>query len=75
MDRAVTRLLRAGAIRDVIVVGAWNNGPLRHSEYMPQAFLPLMPAAQRERLLASTFRLRLVRLWSAAPISGFSRIR
>lgn len=56
VDRAITRLAKAGAIRDVIVVGVWNNGPLRHSEYMPQAFLPLMPAAQRERLVTEALK-------------------
>ena len=48
---ALARLLKAGRIRDVIVVGVWNNGKWRHSEYMPQAFLPGLPAAFREQLV------------------------
>jgi len=49
---ALTRLSRAGRIQDALVVGVWNNGKFRHSEYFPQKFLPLMPPAQREQLLA-----------------------
>jgi enterochelin esterase-like enzyme len=48
---ALTRLRAAGRIRDVIVVGVWNNGKWRHSEYMPQAFLPGLPADFREALV------------------------
>ncbi len=49
---SVARLVAAGRIPDTLIVGIWNNGNYRHSEYFPQKFLPLMPAAQRERLIA-----------------------
>ena len=37
---AVDRGVRAGLLHDTLVVGVWNAGPLRHSEYFPQKFLP-----------------------------------
>ena len=48
----VARLVAAGRIPDTLIVGVWNNGPWRHSEYFPQKFLPHLPAALRERLVA-----------------------
>ena len=48
---ALARLRAAGRIRDVIVVGVWNNGKWRHSEYLPQAFLLGLPAGFREALV------------------------
>ena len=45
---AVDRLVKAGRIAETIVVGIWNNGKLRHSEYMPQKFLPFVPQAWRQ---------------------------
>ena len=49
---AVARLAAAGRIADTLIVGVWNNGPWRHSEYFPQKFLPHLPVALRERLVA-----------------------
>jgi enterochelin esterase-like enzyme len=46
---SVQRLIDAGRIPDTLVVGIWNNDKFRHSEYLPQKFLPLMPEAFRER--------------------------
>ena len=46
---AVDRLMRAGRLPETIVVGVWNNGRLRHSEYYPEKFLPhLAPAVRTE---------------------------
>jgi enterochelin esterase-like enzyme len=47
----VDRLVRAGRIPDTLIVGIWNKGPLRHSEYMPQKYLLAMPEAFRKRLI------------------------
>jgi len=52
LHEAVQRLINDGRLTDTIVVGVWNNGPYRHSEYFPQKFLPLMPAARREQHVA-----------------------
>jgi enterochelin esterase-like enzyme len=45
---AVDRLAKAGRIPETIVVGVWNNGKLRHSEYLPQKFLPFVPQPWRQ---------------------------
>lgn len=39
VDDTLSRLITQGRVRPAIVVGVWNNGPLRHSEYYPQKFL------------------------------------
>jgi hypothetical protein len=46
------RLINEGRIPDTLVVGIWNNGKFRHSEYFPQKYLAGMPAALRDRLIA-----------------------
>jgi len=48
---AVQRLIDAGRIPPTLVVGVWNNGKYRHSEYFPQKFLAGMPEALRKRLV------------------------
>ncbi|MCV2355065.1 hypothetical protein LNV09_12975 [Paucibacter sp. B2R-40] len=48
---SVARLVAAGRIPQTLIVGIWNNGKYRHSEYFPQKYLALMPAPQRERLI------------------------
>lgn len=49
---AVARLVAAKRIPDTLIVGIWNNGPLRHSEYFPQKFLPFMTPATRQELIS-----------------------
>ena len=48
---AVQRLINEGRISDTLVVGVWNNGKYRHSEYFPQKYLPEMPEALRDKLV------------------------
>ncbi|WP_178990614.1 alpha/beta hydrolase [Winogradskyella schleiferi] len=36
VDETIARLIFDGKIRNTIVVGVWNNGAYRHSEYFPQ---------------------------------------
>jgi enterochelin esterase-like enzyme len=48
---AVARLVAEQRIPDTLIVGIWNNGPLRHSEYFPQKFLPFMTPARRQELV------------------------
>ncbi|WP_395703544.1 alpha/beta hydrolase [Aquabacterium sp.] len=50
VDQVAAPLLAQGALRDFIVVGPWNNGPLRFAEYFPQAWLPLVGEPWRARL-------------------------
>ena len=35
VDETITTLLNEGKIKNTIVVGIWNNGKFRHSEYFP----------------------------------------
>ncbi len=44
----VSRLMQEGRIPDTLVVGIWNNGKFRHSEYYPEKFLPFVPEATRK---------------------------
>lgn len=47
----VSRLMQEGRIPDTLIVGVWNNGKFRHSEYLPQKYLAGMPEAFRNRLI------------------------
>lgn len=44
---SVDRLVRSGKIADTIVVGVWNNGALRYTEYFPEKFLQFLPEEPR----------------------------
>ncbi|WP_428509724.1 alpha/beta hydrolase [Roseateles sp.] len=48
----VQRLINEGRIPDTLIVGVWNNGKFRHSEYFPQKYLAGMPVALRDKLIA-----------------------
>jgi enterochelin esterase-like enzyme len=48
---AVDRGVREGRLHDTIIVGVWNAGPLRHSEYFPQKFLPWVAEPLRSELV------------------------
>lgn len=56
VDRAVSRLMAEGRIPPTLVVGVWNAGPLRHSEYMPQRALDHLLPAQRQRHVAEALQ-------------------
>jgi len=43
VDETISRLIYEGKIRNCIVVGIWNNGDYRRSEYLPQKALEYMP--------------------------------
>lgn len=53
---ALDRLVRAGRVPDTIVVGVWNNGAWRHSEYYPQKFLPHLAEPLRQAFVAQALR-------------------
>lgn len=44
----VDRLVREGRMAPTLIVGVWNNGKFRHSEYYPQKFLPYLEPGLRE---------------------------
>ena len=53
---SVARLVKAGRIPDTIVVGVWNNGKFRHSEYYPQKFLPFLTEPLRAEFIAKALQ-------------------
>ena len=36
VDDVATKLMHEGKVKDFIVVGIWNGGKTRHSDYFPQ---------------------------------------
>jgi hypothetical protein len=55
-DQTITRLMKSGQLAPTIIVGVWNNGQFRHSEYFPEKFLPHMPDAPRQMLIQKGLR-------------------
>jgi predicted alpha/beta superfamily hydrolase len=56
IDLAAQQLLAERPDGDFIVVGPWNNGVLRHSEYFPAKFLPHLPDAVRRPFVREALR-------------------
>lgn len=51
VDETMGRLLGEGRIQPCIVVGIWNTGPGRHSDYYPQKPFESLPAGFRDSLM------------------------
>lgn len=51
VDECVTKLLAENRIRDCIVVGIWNGGKLRHSEYFPQKPFEMLPKIAQDSIM------------------------
>jgi enterochelin esterase-like enzyme len=51
VDETAGRLILEGKIRPCIVVGIWNAGPARHSEYFPQGPFESLPSVFQDSLL------------------------
>lgn len=56
VDETVGKLIKEGKIRDLIVVGIWNNGEFRHSEYYPQKTLPFLPQETRDFIVKNSLK-------------------
>jgi enterochelin esterase-like enzyme len=50
VDETASRLLQENKIKDIIVVGVWNNGAYRHAEYFPQKILKQVPEKVRRSI-------------------------
>ncbi|UWX60532.1 alpha/beta hydrolase-fold protein [Chryseobacterium oranimense] len=50
VDDVITELLRKGKIKNVIVVGIWNDGKLRHSDYFPQKPFENLTSVQKDTI-------------------------
>ncbi len=48
VDETVSKLLKENKIKDLIVVGIWNNGTKRHQEYYPQKPYESLTEIQKE---------------------------
>lgn len=51
VDETMGRLLRMHKIKNCIVVGIWNNGVTRHSDYFPQKPFEALPKTLQDSLL------------------------
>lgn len=56
VDDTVGKLIKERKIKDLIVVGIWNNGEFRHSEYYPQKTLQYLPAETREFIVKNNLK-------------------
>ncbi|NUQ22509.1 MAG: alpha/beta hydrolase [Saprospiraceae bacterium] len=50
VDDVVSKLASKNKIKDLIVVGIWNGGNTRHSDYFPQKPFESLTAAQRDSI-------------------------
>lgn len=50
VDETVARLLKEKKIRDCIVVGVWNGGKYRHTDYFPQKPFEHLSQTQRDTI-------------------------
>jgi enterochelin esterase-like enzyme len=52
VDDVLATLIADGKVGKTIVVGIWNNGKWRHSEYFPEKFLPYLPDDIRKKMIS-----------------------
>lgn len=55
-DETLGKLLREKKIRETIVVGVWNNGEYRASEYYPQKSLKFLPQETRDFIVKNSLK-------------------
>ncbi|MEC3907632.1 alpha/beta hydrolase-fold protein [Tamlana sp. 2201CG12-4] len=51
IDETFSKLMSNGVIKNTIVVGIWNNGKFRHSEYFPQKPIELLDEKIKKTLI------------------------
>jgi enterochelin esterase-like enzyme len=51
VDETVSKLIAEAKLKKIIVVGIWNNGDYRHSEYFPEKIIVNIPEATRKIIL------------------------
>lgn len=56
VDETVGKLLKEQKVKDLIVVGVWNNGEFRHSEYYPQKTLQYLPEETRDFIVKNSLK-------------------
>ena len=50
VDEVLAKLHAENKIQDIIVVGIWNGGATRHSDYFPQKAFELLPEKQQDSI-------------------------
>ncbi|MDP4201819.1 MAG: ChaN family lipoprotein [Bacteroidota bacterium] len=53
-DKCLKILMERKQVKECIIVGIWNNGKLRHSEYLPGKAIQYLPTAVKDSLLNET---------------------
>ena len=56
VDVVISKLTAAGKIKDVIVVGVWNGGATRHTDYFPQKPYESLSQIQKDTITAQLQR-------------------
>jgi predicted alpha/beta superfamily hydrolase len=56
IDETLGKLTKDGKVKDTIVVGVWNNGEYRHSEYYPQKTLADLSTETRDFVVAKSLK-------------------
>ncbi|MBS1508941.1 MAG: alpha/beta hydrolase [Bacteroidetes bacterium] len=57
VDDVLSKLLKEGKIKDVIVVGIWNGGARRHADYFPQKPYESLTQIQRDTITSQLQKL------------------
>ncbi|MCU0388619.1 MAG: alpha/beta hydrolase-fold protein [Chitinophagaceae bacterium] len=68
-DEMLGGLMKSRKVRKTIVVGVWNGGPTRHSDYFPQKPFESLPKAFVDSLIESGNRPNGVKLF-AEPVKS-----
>ncbi len=66
VDETMSELIDQGKIRDCIVVGIWNAGKERHSDYFPQKPFESLPQNIRDSLMDQARRQGEAKLFSTS---------
>ncbi len=69
VDEVVGNLLAEKKIRDCIIVGIWNTGEYRHTEYFPQKALDYLTPGEKSDLLNYTVGEGKSKLLAGIPVS------
>ena len=69
VDETLTGLMRAGKIRDVIVVAIHNTDKNRHAEYWPQKAWGMMEPLYQQKILAQGDGLGKLGMMASAPFA------
>lgn len=67
VDDVAGNLLAKGKIKDFIIVGIWNNGATRHSDYFPQKIFESLSKKDQEMLMDAS-RSNGASVFGATPV-------